>query len=481
MKQDFHPDFIARYSPLFSEKEFAEFLRFCNLPLRKAIRINTLKISVNDFLQRAVKNKWELTEIPYVENAYFINRTDTSIPLWKSIEYFSGLFYIQETSSMIPPMLLRDQNNDSIVLDVSAAPGSKTTQIANYKQGKGLVIGNDIIATRLKALKTNINYQWFFNCATSKFDGRDFGRYLKETFDSVLLDAPCSGEGTMRKDEVRWSLSVIKELAELQKKMILSAIESLKVWWTLVYSTCTMTPEEDEWVLDYAKEVLWDTIEIVAWELDWLLSSDWITEWQWKKFHPECRNSQKIWPHINDTEWFFIAKIIKKSETNIYAPLTYYEKKNEEVILKWKELKILYSHIEKRFGIKKDAFHDYIIVKKWSVLEIRTKQSKSFSSFPMIQNMGIPFWNILDNIFNFSFYAAQVFGKHCNKNIVILDERDTAEAFRTWKDISLTRKQLWSCTIWQVIIKYDNIILWASLLKKGAILKNQVPRETIKI
>ena len=481
MKQNFHPDFIKRYQDLFNKEEFSEFLKYCQLPLRKAIRINTIKISEEDFLKRAEKNNWILNKIPYVEWGYFIDRDDTSIPLGKSIEYFSGLFYIQETSSMIPPMLLRDLDKDSIILDVSAAPGSKTTQIANYKEGRGLVIGNDIIATRLKALKTNINYQWFINCATSKLDGRDFWRYFKESFDSILLDAPCSGEWTMRKDEVRWSMSVIEDLAKLQKRLIASAIEALKVWGTLVYSTCTMTPEEDEAVLHYAKEEFGDAIEIVPWELYWLESTPWMTEWQWTQYHDECKNSQKIWPHINDTEGFFIAKIIKNSPTQAFESLTYYEKKNEEIVLKWKELKASFGQINKRFWIDKELFLDTLIIKKWVDIEIRSKKSKAFSSLPMIQNMGIPFWEIQSNIFSFSFFSAQLFWKHASQNILELQDQEQAELFRTGKDIELKKEQFTHCSLGQVIIKYDGIILWASLLQKSGKLKNQVPRETIKI
>ena len=481
MKHTFHPDFIKRYEGLFSEKEFSDFLQSCQTPLRKAIRINTLKISEKDFLKRAKANNWQLTKIAYVDQGYFIDRDDTSIPLWKSIEYFAGLFYIQETSSMIPPVLLKNLDKQSIILDVSAAPGSKTTQIANYKNNEWLIIGNDIVAQRLKALKTNINYQGFYNCASSKLDGRDFGRYFKETFDAILLDAPCSGEWTMRKSEVKWSIEVIHDLAKLQKKLILSAIEALKVWGTLVYSTCTMTPEEDEAVLSYAKEALWDAIEIVSWTLPWLNSTTWVTHWQWSDYQKEVQNSQKIWPHINDTEGFFISKIIKKSPTNIYESLPYYQAKKDEVILKGKELKALYSQVSKRFWIDKNVFSDKHIVKKWNELEIRTKQAKQFSNYAMIQNMGIPLGTIIDNIFSFSFYAAQVFWEKASKNYIELQTPEEAENFRIWKDIKLTVHQCTESTPWQVIVRYDNIILGSSLLKKDLTLKNQVPRETIKI
>jgi 16S rRNA (cytosine1407-C5)-methyltransferase len=310
-------------------------------------------------------------------------------------------------------------------------------------------------------------------------DGRDFGRYFKEHFDKVLLDAPCSWEWTMRKDEVRWSMSIIEDLSKLQEKLILSAIESLKVWGTLVYSTCTMTPEEDEMILDFAKSQLGDAIEIVPWELNWLKYSHWITEWANMPLDKECANGQKIWPHINDTEWFFIAKIIKRKATDLFDSLIYYPAKNEEILLKGKELKILYAQIRKRFNIDKEIFESMFLVKKWSSIELRSKESKPFASLPFIQNMWIPFWNI-SNSFEFDFFSAQIFWKYAQINIVDLDE-DQADAFKSGKDIKLKKEQCVNCSEWQVIVTFDKFVLGSSLLQKQFKLKNQVPRESIKI
>jgi 16S rRNA C967 or C1407 C5-methylase (RsmB/RsmF family) len=212
---------------------------------------------------------------------------------------------------MIPPIVLNPQKWD-IILDMSAAPWSKTTQIANLINNDWLIIANDISGSRIKALKSNINSQWSLSACVSKLDWRDFWNYFFETFDKILLDAPCSAEWAMRKDKLDWSLDIIDKLSTLQMKMILSALLSLKVWWELVYSTCTMTPEEDELIVDFVLSNFWESIEIVDWEIEWLKTTPWITSWEWQELHPDCSKSKKIWPHHNDTEWFFIAKFIKK-------------------------------------------------------------------------------------------------------------------------------------------------------------------------
>ena len=477
MQQDFHPDFITRYKEFFWQEEMQEFLRYCQLPLRKAIRINTSRIDEQDFLMRAKKNNWQLTKIPYIDTGYFIDREDKSVPLGKSIEYFAGLFYIQETSSMIPPMVLKPEAWE-LLLDVSAAPGSKSTQLANMMEESGFVLANDIIASRMKALRTNINYLGHTNIWISKLDGRDFGRYFTETFDKILLDAPCSWEGTMRKETINWNLEVIQELSKLQEKLLLSALQALKVWGTLVYSTCTMTPEENEKVLNAVKQQLWSAIEIVKFSLKDLQSSPWIQWWQWQKYDEEVQNAQKIWPHINDTEWFFVAKIIKYRSLQVYEQKEYYTKKNEEVELKGKQLKALLWNIEKKFWISKEVFIDYILVKKENEIWIRTKKSNIFASYPMMQNAGLVLWSFENNDFQFHFYASRVFWKYVTKQVLQIDEQQSQD-FIQWKNIMLSINQQQLVDIWQVIIQFDWLVLWTSSVKNWT-LKNQVPREHIK-
>ena len=479
MKQDFHPDFIKRYEVLFDEKEFNTFLSFCKKPLKKSIRINTSKISIPDFKLLAKQNNWKLNKINYLDNWYNIELEENSELLGKSLESFSWLFYSQETSSMIPAIVLNPQEWD-IILDMSAAPWSKTTQLANLINNKWLIIANDISGSRIKALKSNINSQWSLSACVSKLDWRDFWNYYYETFDKILLDAPCSAEWAMRKDKLDWSLDIIDKLSSLQMKMILSALLSLKVWWELVYSTCTMTPEEDELIVDFVLYNFWKSIEIVDWKIEWLKTTPWITTWQWDELHPDVSKTKKIWPHHNDTEWFFIAKFKKVDKIDTDFIKEYFPKKSQEKALKSKELKILYSQIKKRFNTDKTVFQNMSIIKKDNSLTIRTSESNNFSNFPNIHNLWIPFWEIIDNNFLFNFYSAQVFWKYATKNIINLDEKKSNQ-FINWLDLKLKESEIKNCELWQVIIKHNNIILWTSLLQKNWKLKNQVPRENIKM
>jgi NOL1/NOP2/fmu family ribosome biogenesis protein len=120
------------------------------------------------------------------------------------------------------------------------------------------------------------------------------------------------------------------------------------------------------------------------------------------------------------------------------------------------------------------------IIKKENSLTIRTNESNSFANFPNIHNMWIPFWEIIDNNFLLNFYSAQVFWKYATKNIIELT-KEKSNQFINWLDLKLDNSELQNCELWQVIISFNNIILWTSLLQKNWKLKNQVPRENIKM
>ncbi|STV39764.1 ribosomal RNA small subunit methyltransferase F [Klebsiella pneumoniae subsp. ozaenae] len=145
---------------------------------------------------------WQLAPVPWCAEGFWIEREDDdALPLGSTAEHLSGLFYIQEASSMLPvAALFADNRQPERVMDVAAAPGSKTTQIAARMGNAGGILANEFSASRVKVLHANISRCGISNVALTHFDGRVFGAALPETFDAILLDAPCSGEGVVRKD-----------------------------------------------------------------------------------------------------------------------------------------------------------------------------------------------------------------------------------------------------------------------------------------
>ncbi len=282
------------------------FIAACQRPLRRSLRVNTLKISVADFLTLVAPYGWQLTPVPWCEEGFWIERDDEeALPLGSTAEHLSGLFYIQEASSMLPvAALFADGNTPDRVMDVAAAPGSKTTQIAARMNNQGAILANEFSASRVKVLHANISRCGISNVALTHFDGRVFGAALPEAFDAILLDAPCSGEGVVRKDPdalKNWSVASNLEIAATQRELIDSAFHALRPGGTLVYSTCTLNREENEAVCLWLQAQYPDAVEFLPLNDLFPSASECVT--------PE--GFLHVFPHIYDCEGFFVARLRK--------------------------------------------------------------------------------------------------------------------------------------------------------------------------
>ncbi|SHO56440.1 16S rRNA (cytosine(1407)-C(5))-methyltransferase RsmF [Vibrio quintilis] len=285
-----------------------DFISACQRPLRKSIRVNTLKISVADFCDKAKNLGWKLEPVPWCNEGFWIDTQDNPVPLGNTLEHMSGLFYIQEASSMMPVTALFHQQENAFktVLDMAAAPGSKTTQIAALMKNDGLIVANEFSASRTKALYSNIQRCGIRNSALTIYDGRVFGDWLPEYFDAVLIDAPCSGEGTIRKDPdamKNWSPESIATITVTQKALIESAFQALKPGGVLVYSTCTLSLEENQHVCRHLQDTYSDAVTFESLE----------------SLFPEAKNAiteegfLHIFPQLYDCEGFFVARIRKNA------------------------------------------------------------------------------------------------------------------------------------------------------------------------
>lgn len=305
----FKEKFIQRYSAL---TEWEAFKR-CSLSwLRKSIRVNTLKKPAIEIAERLRTAGWTLEPIPWCREGFFISGTRRDVG--NLAEHVLGYIYVQEAASMIPPLVL-DPRPVELVLDMAAAPGSKTTQIAMYMQNQGLLVANDIEAPRLAALGINLQRCGVANAIITKMRGRTF-ETVPLQFDRILVDAPCSGTGTIRKSLKTvgmWNPKMVQRLAATQRNMLKTAFGLLKPGGTLVYSTCSLEPEEDEGVisafLEHAeRESL--SAEIADINLP-LKRGTPVTEFDGQSYRSEVQKCLRLWPQDNDTEGFFVARIIK--------------------------------------------------------------------------------------------------------------------------------------------------------------------------
>jgi len=304
---EFKPKFIERYSKLTDWEEFSQ----CSLSfLRRSIRVNTLKMPIKELKERLEKN-WSLEQIPWCKEGFWIEHAKKERrDIGNLIEHSLGYFYIQEAASMIPPIVLSPKK-DEIVLDIAASPGSKATQIAQYMQNKGILIANDYTIERMKPLSINLQRCGIANAIITLMEGQWF-RNSNIEFDKALVDAPCSGTGTIRKSLKTigiWNPDMVRRLSITQKQLIETGFNILKQNGTLVYSTCSLEPEENEEVVNFLISK-YENAKLEEIKLK-LKRGPAILEFEGKKYNEEIKKCLRIWPQDNDTEGFFVAKLRK--------------------------------------------------------------------------------------------------------------------------------------------------------------------------
>jgi NOL1/NOP2/sun family putative RNA methylase len=210
---------------------------------------------------------------------------------------------------MIPPLVVKDVIDNNTILDCCAAPGSKTTQIAGMMQNRGHIIANDSRHARLKSLRGNLDRLGVTNTTVTL---RDFKSFPNTEADLYLVDAPCSSEGTIRKKNAVariWKEKDYKRFTKLQKGLLNKACEMAPSGSTIVYSTCTFSPEENEKVISEIIDNQSVKVENIG--INGLKTSPGITEWNGETYDKEVENCMRIWPHHNDTDAFFIARLEK--------------------------------------------------------------------------------------------------------------------------------------------------------------------------
>lgn len=254
LPKDFIEDIYNNYTPLTVDKILSGMLG----DRKTTVRVNTLKSNVQDVIREFKENNIKFDRIEWYKDALVIKNAKEK-ELQNLEIYQKGGIYLQSLSSMIPPLVLNPKPNEK-VLDLTAAPGSKTTEISALMENKGYILANELDSIRCERLRYNIEMQGANIVKVINKRGEKVGEEHKEEFDKVLLDAPCSGEGRFLGNSPKtyrtWSKKTVNELAKLQKKLLKSAYEALKPGGVLVYSTCTLNKKENEEVLEWALENL---------------------------------------------------------------------------------------------------------------------------------------------------------------------------------------------------------------------------------
>ena len=308
--------------------EYDDFIKSYDEPKTTGLRINTLKINKEELLNL---NLYNLTPIPWADEGFYYDE-EVDRP-GKSPLHESGAYYLQEPSAMsvVPHLDIKEGDK---VLDMCAAPGGKSTYILSKLNDTGLLVSNEINSTRIRALGENLERFGARNCIITNTDSNNLRKVFTGYFDKIVIDAPCSGQGMFRKDEVAiedWSYAKVLECQSIQKDIIRAGYDMLKNGGVLVYSTCTFAKEENEDVIN-----------------------EFISEYE----NAKLIEMQRIWPHKVSGEGHFVAKIqkLENEDCNVkYIKI----KNNDKEVKDYREFekKFLNISMESRFDIRGDNLY----------------------------------------------------------------------------------------------------------------------------
>jgi NOL1/NOP2/sun family putative RNA methylase len=306
-KVELKEEFINRSRELLG-KDADSYLKFLEVPLTDSFRVNTLKIKVRELVERLKNKGWKLRPVPWCEEGFWVDYKPMAIG--NTIEHFLGYYYAQEPASMIPPLVM-ELEPGQVILDMAASPGSKTGQIAGLIKDDGLIMANDVRIDRTSILKYNMQRIGAKSVIVTRRDANSYAKN-ENAFDRVLIDAPCSGEGVIRKNPyvaVQWNHKSITKFSGPQRRLIISAYKCLKPGGVMAYSTCSLAPEENEEVVDF---LLKNTNAVVEQAIvKDLKTRQGITKWMDRTYDESVKHCLRVYPQDNDTEGFFIAKIRK--------------------------------------------------------------------------------------------------------------------------------------------------------------------------
>ncbi len=297
------PDYFARYKDIIPR--FEDFLEHLKRPLPLYFRLNELKCPREEIVLRGLERQGVKVE-PVPNFPRFFRVEPRDFPLGNTEEYYLGYIYPMTLSSALPVIALAPEPGEYI-LDLCAAPGSKTTQIAQATGDRAVIVANDRRLDRLTALVANLKRLGVASALTTIYRGEVFPYGVP--FDRVLVDAPCSGEGRYRQGyegELLYQKEGHTNLPAIQKGLLVRAFDLVKVGGVVVYSTCTINPEENEMVVDYLLRKR--QAEIIPCEYP-LPHHPGVTEWEGRVFHPDLAKAARFYPHETESVGFFVAKI----------------------------------------------------------------------------------------------------------------------------------------------------------------------------
>lgn len=402
-----------------------------------------------------------------VPNAYKIIKGKETIG--KTLEFTFGKYYVQSLSSMIPPLILNPSEKE-IVMDLCAAPGSKSTQLSELMNNKGTLCVNDPNLNRIKSLAFNVDKMTRLNVSLIKQKGELLSKYLENTFDKILVDAPCSALGIVqKKGEVSnwWNVKQMEKIAELQLRLLISAVKMAKVGGEIVYSTCTLTLEENELVLN--KVLKNYPVELIDIELP-VASREAITFYGGEELKPQISKARRIVPWEVESEGFFISKLIKKGDTEPSKKVSVKRRDLELLKADDRTVKKYLNDVSEWFGIPASLLGEYKYLIKGNDINFITGDW-ALDDADQFLRMGIRFGNIdKRGMCHLHSLAVQHLGDSIKRNIYEITNKEELDVYLSGGTIRKTIQPYG-----QKAVKYNGLVLGTAIAFNEGI-KSQLPR-----
>lgn len=301
------PYMIKRYVDLFGKTETLKLLEANEKSPPKWIRTNTLKITPEELRSRLGAKGFVLEKSEWIPYAFKVIKEPLNIGSLH--EYLQGYYYIQDLASMLPPHFLNPKPAD-LVIDMAASPGGKSTHLAQLMKNRGSLILVERNKKRIPALEINIRRIGVSNSIIINFDSRNLTK-LQVKADKILLDAPCTGEGLIRQDSSRKKSKTfedITKMTKIQEQLLLAGLDCLKSGGQLLYSTCSIAPEENELIIN---KILNEKKNVEIKQLEQTLGNKGFTTINNEKLSRKLKFSQRFYPHIHNTIGFYVCLLVR--------------------------------------------------------------------------------------------------------------------------------------------------------------------------
>jgi len=457
---------FERYYPIIDDiKAFEEAV---GRPQPLFVRTNTLRITPRQLVDVLERDGYDLTPLAWHPEAFRVRRRgeEGSERLGRHWAYLAGWFHIQEASSMIPALLLNPRPGERI-LDLCAAPGNKTALMAQALENRGTVVANDVFWDRLRPLRSAIDRLGLLNVSVTSHDGTSYPGRAGQ-FDRVLVDVPCSCEGTTRRFPRLLKRAPTRRMPRRFKKqqlLLQTAVRRCRKGGRILYSTCTYAPEENEAVVNTVLCEMPAAVRVLPTALPGLKTAPGLTAWAGESFENDLRNSIRIWPHLNDSGGFYIALLEKVGNDSHKAVETPRIEQpdfrpaagsTQQIVT---DADSMFKLLSERFGIERAAFNGLQLLKK-SGRDIYAAAGDHRP--PQLANCisGLPLFHMHFRFPKPTTAGAATFGRMAGRNVVDVSESQL-QNYLARRSFAIEKNQVHACdgSSGYVLVRFKNAVM----------------------